>query len=148
MRNQVNISINWLEKLQFSATNDRTDAEFMISVPGADDTGGPSGTGPKHVFLQGLASCTGGAVLFLLGRMKAEMPSKFMVDVAGKLTSEHPMYFETIDITYRVEGNTDAEMIRKAAQMSQDKYCGLTHMLSDMAKITVNIILNGDVVEM
>jgi uncharacterized OsmC-like protein len=41
------------------------------------------GTEPKHVFLQGLVGCTGGAVLFILEKMRAEIPTKFMVDFSG-----------------------------------------------------------------
>ena len=143
MRHNVNISINWTEKLQFTATNDKTDAKVAIAIETPDKSEEIKGTGPKHLFLQGLAGCTGGAIIFLLEKMRAEMPTKFMIDISGKLTTEHPMYFETIDITYHFEGNTDVEMIKKVVKMNEEKYCGLTYMLSDMAKINIEIILNG-----
>ena len=147
MRGNVNIAINWTEKLQFTATNDKTDAKVSIAIETPDKTGEVKGTGPKHVFLQGLAGCTGGAVIFLLEKMRAEMPTKFSIDVSGKLTTDHPMYFETIDINYHFEGNTDVEMIKKVVQMSEEKYCGLTYMLSNMAKINIGITLNGKAIE-
>lgn len=147
MRNNVNISINWTEKLQFTATNDKTDAKVAIAIVTPDEREEIKGTGPKHVFLQGLAGCTGGAIIFLLERMRAEMPTKFMVDVSGKLTTEHPMVFETIDIIYHFEGNTDVETIKKVVKMSEEKYCGLTYMLSKMTELKIGIMLNGKNIE-
>ncbi len=147
MRGNVNISINWTENLQFTATNDKTDAKVAIVIETPDKSEEIKGTGPKHLFLQGLAGCTGGAVLFLLQKMRTEMPSKFMVDVSGKLTTEHPMVFENIDITYRFEGNTDVETIKKAVKMSEEKYCGLTYMLSKVTELKIGILLNDKTIE-
>ena len=75
------------------------------------------------------------------------MPTKFSMDISGKLTTEHPMYFETIDMTFNFEGNTDVKMIKKAVQMSEEQYCGLSYMLRSMAKFNIKILLNGAIVE-
>ena len=147
MRKNINISIDWTEKLQFTATNDKTNATVAIAIETPDNKEEIKGTGPKHVFLQGLAGCTGGAVIFMLERMRAEMPSKFGIDVSGELTADHPMYFDTITIVYHFEGNTDIEMIKKVVKMSEEKYCGLTYMLKDMAKMNIEITVNGKAIE-
>ncbi|MDD4217439.1 MAG: OsmC family protein [Bacteroidales bacterium] len=147
MRENLNVSIDWTEKLQFTATNNKTDAEIIIAVENPDKTAKITGTKPKHVFLQGLAGCSGGAIIFLLQKMRAEMPTKFSMDISGKLTTEHPMYFETIDMTFNFEGNTDVKMIKKAVQMSEEQYCGLSYMLRSMAKFNIKILLNGAIVE-
>jgi uncharacterized OsmC-like protein len=39
-------------------------------------------------------------------------------------------------------------MIKKAVKMSEEKYCGLTYMLSNMAKINFKVLLNNKIVEM
>jgi len=147
MRDPISISINWTENLQFMAKNDKTDVEVVIGPQAAGENEGKNGTGPKHLFLQGLAGCSGGAIIFLLEKMRAEMPSKFTIDVMGKLTSEHPMYFETIDMIYHFDGNTDQKIIKKAVMMSEEKYCGLTYMLGKAAKINISIVLNGKRIE-
>ena len=147
MKDQKNISINWTEKLQFTATNDKSDDEISIVIKGEGQTEAIKGTEPKHVFLQGLAGCSGGAIIFLLQKMRAEMPTAFKMDVSGTLTTDHPMVFETIDMTYHFEGNTDVEMIKKVITMSEEKYCGLTYMLSKVSKINIMITLNGIAIE-
>lgn len=139
----VNISIDWTEKLQFIATNDITDTQVIIEAP--SEEGKPTkGTTSKQLFLQGLASCTAGVVIYLLEKMRAGLPTKFKVDVSGQLTNDHPMFFETINITYTLEGDISDEKIKKVIQMSEEKYCGLTYMLRDVAKFNVRVIYNGN----
>ncbi|MDY0343938.1 MAG: OsmC family protein [Lentimicrobium sp.] len=139
----VNISIDWTEKLQFIATNDLTDTQVIIEAP--SEEGKPTqGTTAKQLFLQGLASCTAGVVIYLLEKMRAGLPEKFKVDISGQLTNDHPMYFETIDVTYTLEGNISEEKIKKVIQMSEEKYCGLTYMLREVAKFNVRVIYNGN----
>ncbi|QFZ55333.1 hypothetical protein FEZ18_11200 [Oceanihabitans sp. IOP_32] len=147
MKDKKNISVKWTEKLQFIATNDRTDAKIDIGIKGEGQKEEIQGTEPKHVFLQGLAGCSAGAIIFLLQKMRAEAPTGFKMDVSGTLTTEHPMVFETIDITYHFEGNTDVEMIKKVITMSEEKYCGLTYMLAQIAKVNIMITLNGKAIK-
>ena len=59
MSNTKNISINWKEKMQFTATNDKSDYEVAIDVPNVEEGGEKKGTTPKHLFLQAIAGCTG-----------------------------------------------------------------------------------------
>jgi putative redox protein len=147
MNDKKNISIEWTDKLQFIATNDKTDAKIDIGIKGEGQKAEIKGTEPKHVFLQGLAGCSAGAIVFLLQKMRAETPTAFKMDVSGTLTTEHPMVFETIDITYHFEGNTDVEMLKKVIQMSEEKYCGLTYMLAKIAIVNIMITQNGKAVK-
>jgi putative redox protein len=148
MREPLNISINWKEKMQFIATNDKTDFEVAIDVPYVEEGGEKKGTTPKYLFLQSIAGCTGQIVVMFLRKMKAEMPSKFSIDITGKLSSEHPMYFENIAITYNLEGNTDVNKLKKVVEMSEKQYCGLTLMVSKMANIDSKLFLNGENIEL
>ncbi|HSH52533.1 MAG TPA: OsmC family protein [Bacteroidales bacterium] len=147
MKNKKNISVEWKENLQFIATNDKTDAQIAIAVKDESQKEALKGTEPKYVFLQGLAGCSAGAIIFLLQKMRVEMPTAFKMDVSGTLTTEHPMFFKTIDITYHFEGNTDIEMLKKVVKMSEEKYCGLTYMLSKVSKINIIITKDGKTIE-
>ncbi len=148
MREPLNISLNWKEKMQFIATNDKTDYEVAIDVPYIEEGGEKKGTTPKHLFLQAIAGCTGQIIVMFLRKMKVEMPSKFKIDIAGKLSSEHPMYFDNIDITYTVEGNTDKNKLVKVIKMSEKQYCGLTYTVAKLGKINTVVILNSENIEM
>lgn len=143
----VTISIDWVEKLKFIGNNDTSDTQVIINAP-ADDSAKKEGTTPKQLFLQGLASCTAGVVIYLLEKMRAELPTKFKVDVSGQLTDEHPIYFKSIEVAYELEGNTNAETIKKVIKMSEEKYCGLTYMLREVTKFNVKLLYNGTTMEL
>ncbi len=147
MNDPFNISVNWKEKVQFTATNNKTDSEVAIDLPESEFGGEKKGTTPKHLFLQGVAGCTAQIVIMFLGKMKAVMPVKFRVDISGKLNSQNPLYFEHIDLTYYVEGNTEVDTLKKVIKMSEEQYCGLTFMVSKLAKINYKLILNGEEIE-
>jgi len=144
MNNNKNISISWKEKMQFTATNDKSDYEVAIDVPNIEEGGEKKGTTPKHLFLQSIAGCTGQIIVMFLRKMKVELPIKFQIDISGRLTTEHPMYFETIDITYIIEGSSDENKLKKVIKMSEEQYCGLSYMVSKLAKVNTVILLNGN----
>ena len=147
MKEPLNISLDWKQKMQFTATNDKSDYEVAIDVPNIAEGGENKGTTPKLLFLQSIAGCTGQIIVMFLRKMKAEMPTKFKIDIAGKLTSEHPMYFENIDIIYHVEGNTDVNKLKKVIKMSEQQYCGLTLMVSKLANINTTVFFNDEKIE-
>lgn len=142
MARLVNISIDWTEKLQFIGTNGITDTQVIIDAP-SEEGKTVKGTSPKQLFLQGLASCTAGVVIYLLEKMRVELPTKFKVDISGQLTDDHPMYFESINIIYFLEGTASEAKIKQVIQMSEEKYCGLTYMLREVTKFNVKVCYNG-----
>ena len=148
MKDPLNISIDWIGKMQFTATNDKSTYKVAIDVPDIEVGGENKGTTPKLLFLQSIAGCTGQIIVMFLKKMKAEMPTKFKIDIKGELSSTHPMYFETIDITYHAEGNTDINKLKKVVKMSEEQYCGLTLMVSKMAKIKSVLVFNDQVIEL
>jgi len=143
MKDPLNISISWKEKLQFVATNDKTDYQVYIDTAEEAVGGQKKGTGSKHLFLQAIAGCSAQVVIMMLQKMKAVMPNKFNVDITGKLTTEHPMIFKTIDFTYKFEGDTKVEQIKKAVKLSEEKYCGLTFTVANLGIVNSNIIVNS-----
>ncbi|HNW82438.1 MAG TPA: OsmC family protein [bacterium] len=124
----------WKQGMDFNGFNDKNDAENFITVPG------PS---PKHLFLQSIAGCTAMDVIFILEKMKVEMPSKFTVSVDADVTETHPKVFTNFLMIYHVEGNIDPEKIKRAVKLSQDTYCGVSTMARKIAPFDVKIELNG-----
>ena len=77
----------------------------------------------------------------ILAKMRVEFDA-FNVNVSGELTEEHPKYFNKIHITYSFKGkDLPLAKIEKAINLSQDRYCGVTAMLKDVAEITHEIII-------
>ena len=101
------------------------------------------GPRPKGLLLSSLAGCTGMDVVALLRNRK--MPyDTFTVEADADLTDEHPKIFSNIRLTFLFTGDAlDAKRIRKAVQLSQERFCGVTAMLEKASTITHTIVLNG-----
>jgi putative redox protein len=87
------------------------------------------GFGPKALLLAGLAGCSGIDVVDILEKMKVDF-SDFTIDVETEQTEEHPKVFKDILITYRMKTDAGNEIkVKKAIDLSLEKYCGVSAML-------------------
>lgn len=99
------------------------------------DSDRKEGPGPKSLLLSGIAGCSGIDILDILEKMRITF-SDFSVDVEADQTEEHPRVFKDIYITYYIR--TDAaneDKVRKAIDLSLDKYCGVSAMLKKNSAI-------------
>lgn len=107
----------------------------------ADEKFGGKNTGPrpKPLLLSSLAGCTGMDVVSLLNKMRVNYQA-FQIEVLGELTAEHPKYYHKIHIKYQFKGSDlPIPSLKKAIDLSQDKYCGVSAMLKKAADITYEI---------
>lgn len=101
-----------------------------------------NGHGPKALLLSGLAGCTGIDVIGILNKMKVDF-SDFSIEVETEQTEEHPKVFKDIQIIYRLKTAAEnLEKVKKAIDLSLDKYCGVSAMLKKNSAIgyTVQIL--------
>jgi putative redox protein len=93
------------------------------------------GISPKALLLSGLAGCTGIDVVDILEKMRVSF-SDLSIEVETEQTDEHPRVFKDIYITYSIR--TDAaneEKVKKAIDLSIEKYCGVSAMLKKNSPI-------------
>jgi putative redox protein len=88
-----------------------------------------TGVSPKSLLLSSLAGCSGIDIVDILEKMRVEF-SDFSIDVETEQTEEHPRVFKDITITYKMKTAAENEdKLRKAAELSLEKYCGVSAML-------------------
>lgn len=93
------------------------------------DGGRQNGFGPKALLLSGLAGCSGIDVVDILEKMRVEF-SDFEIDVEADQTDEHPKVYKDINITFKIKTAVENEdKVRKAIDLSLEKYCGVSAML-------------------
>jgi putative redox protein len=110
----------------------------------ADFQGSDSATRPKELILIGLGGCTGADVASILHKMR-ENVTKFEISINAENAIEHPKVFTKIHITYRFWGNDLKEAnIKKAIDLSQERYCSVTAMLINSVEITHSFEINPD----
>lgn len=93
------------------------------------------GHGPKALLLSGLAGCSGIDVVDILEKMRIVFED-FRIEVETTQTEEHPKVFKDIHITFRMKTDpANEDKVKKAIELSLDKYCGVSAMLKKNSSI-------------
>ena len=112
-----------------------------------DEHGGHNaGPRPKPLLLTALAGCTAMDVISMLRKMRQDVTG-LSVKAEGTLTEEHPKTLDDLQVTYTVTGTVDEGRLRRAVELSEDKYCGVSAMLKAHTTVTSHIVLNGERLE-
>lgn len=137
---EYHIATEWKEGLAFDALID----EFSVRMDSPSAEGMGTGPSPKKLVLAGLLGCTGMDVASLLKKMRVPF-TEFRVEGDAPITAEHPKTFERVHMRYIVTGsNINREKVEKAVQLSQERYCGVSVMLSKHCPIDWEIIVNEE----
>lgn len=127
----------WVDGLKFEgkfSTGHAITMDTSIEQGGTD-----SGPRPVELLLAGLAGCTGMDVIAILKKKRQDVTA-FTVHVQGERRNEQPRSFTKLHVVYEVTGRKiDAEAVRQAVHLSEDKYCSVAAMLRCAAPITREI---------
>lgn len=124
----------WHKDHEFTSSLDHN----TIKIDGARK----NGFGPKALLLAGLGGCSGIDIVDILKKMRVDF-SEFRIEVKAAQTEELPKVYKDIYIAYKVKtGKENEEKVRKAIDMSLEKYCGVSAMLQKNSPIhyTLEII--------
>jgi len=117
----------WKKKEEFKSFQGQNEIEL--------DGNRENGFSPKALLLSSLAACSGIDVVEILAKMRVKF-SDFEIDVETEQTSDHPKVFKDIMIIYRLKSDSvNEEKIKKAIDLSLDKYCGVSAMLKKNSAI-------------
>ena len=123
----------WIKAHEFEAEHEGN----KIQMDGSTE----NGHGPKALLLSALAGCSGIDVVDILTKMRMEF-SDFTIEVEADQTEEHPKVFKDIHIVYKMKTAPENEdKIRKAIDLSLEKYCGVSAMLRKNSRIDYSIMI-------
>ena len=124
---------NWIKDEEFESEHEGN----RIKVDGNKK----NGHGPKALLLSGLAGCSGIDVVEILQKKRVEF-SDFSIEVETEQTTEHPKVFTDITIIFKLRTDAENEQkIRKAIDLSLNKYCGVSAMLKKNSAINYKLEL-------
>lgn len=128
--------ITWKEDMHFESDL----LGHTIKIDADEKFGGKNrGPIPKPLLLVALGGCTGMDVISILNKMRVDYKD-FSVKVSGETTDEHPIVYKSIHIIYEIKGdNLPYSKIKKAVDLSQEQYCGVSAMLKKACEITYEI---------
>ena len=135
------VTTEWIGGMQFESDNPSGKTVIMdTDVEGTDVRFGLS---PKAMMMSSLAGCSGLDIVSVLEKMKV-IDYKLRMEIEGELTDEHPKYYHTVTVDYHFTGHDlNPKKIKKAVDLSVDKYCGVMEMFRQFAEIKTNIHIHN-----
>lgn len=132
-------TINWLSAsgMAFSA---ETGSGHLLTMDGSPDGGGRNlAPRPMETLLAGAGGCTAYDVVLILKRGRHDVRG-CQVKVHAERAETDPKVFTKIHLHFTVTGaNLPQAAVERAVQMSHEKYCSATIMLSKTAEVTTSV---------
>lgn len=135
--------VKWVENSLFVA---QSGSGHSVVLDGPPEAGGQNmGVRPMEMVLLGLGGCTAFDVVDIL-RKKREPVSGCVVEIEAERAESVPKVFTKIHVRYIVTGkNVKEESVKRAVELSAEKYCSVSIMLGKTAAMTHDYqILNQD----
>ncbi len=135
----VAVKVNWIDGMRFVANDDR---EHSIVMDVSREHGGEgSGFGPMQLLLVALGGCTGMDVVEMVRKQRQKLEGLEIV-VSGERVSKHPRFYGKVHVDYTFRGKQLKEKaIKRAIELSQDKYCSVAATLKPKAKVSFSYVI-------
>lgn len=135
--------VKWVQDVMFVG---ESGSGHAVVMDGAPDAGGRNlGFRPMEMLLLGLGGCSAFDVMLILRRGR-ERVTDCVVDIDADRATTDPKVFTNIRLRYVVTGHAlDTAKVERAVQLSEEKYCSASAIISKTAQITHTIeILETD----
>lgn len=130
------VETQWKGQMQFEASIGTSNVLMDAALESGGTDAGPQ---PKKLMLAALTGCTGMDVVSILQKMKVNFDT-FKISVQADVSEEHPKYYTKVHLVYEITGkDIDRAKVEKAVQLSQEKYCGVSHMFRHFSQLTYEI---------
>jgi putative redox protein len=126
--------IKWVENLCFIG---ESDSGHTIVLDGPPEMGGKNlSIRPMEMVLIGLGGCTAIDVITILKKQRQAV-TDCVIEVEAERSDESPKVFTQIHIHYILSGKAlKSEQVKRALDLSTEKYCSVSAMLAKTAKMT------------
>lgn len=133
----MKIKAKWVEGYRFIGSNEAGHGIIMDGSSGDQRLG----TSPMELLLLGLGGCSGIDVVHILQKSR-ENVTDCVVDIEGTRADTEPKVFTDIHMTYTVTGeNLSMDKVKRAVDLSAEKYCSASVMMGKAANITKEIVV-------
>jgi putative redox protein len=134
----MKVEMKWNGKMQFQA---ETPSGHQVTIDAAPDVGGENkGPRPTELLLAATGACSGIDIVSILRKMRLEVES-YEMEISGERAEDHPRRFTNVHIHYRLTGDLPEEKVRRAVDLSRDKYCSVSQSLN--GEVTTSFEING-----
>jgi putative redox protein len=123
-------SIQWIGEETFVATSPSGHAITVDS-----DRTSNKAPGPMELLLLALGACTATDVVSILKKKRQKLESLEVI-CSGERAAEPPKVWVKLEVLYRLRGALDEAAVRRAIELSEQKYCSVSAMLQKTATLT------------
>jgi putative redox protein len=116
------VKLEWLRSRMFLGT-DHLGTSIAIGYDWESDPEGKA-INPSDMMLLAAASCSAYDVVQILEKGKQPLES-LIVDVRAEQSQESPYPFVALHFNYIIRGAVAPDKIKRAMQLSEDKYCSV-----------------------
>jgi len=126
--------VKWVEDATFLGESGSGHAVVMDGPP--DHGGRNLGVRPMEMLLLGLGGCTMFDVMMILTKARQDVRD-CIVEIDAERAEDEPKVFTKIHAHFRVIGKgLKEDRVKRAIELSSEKYCSASIMLGAMAEIT------------
>ncbi len=129
------------DAFHFVGRNDRGNTVHMDTSEA--EGGREQGAGPMQLLLMALGGCSGIDIVSILKKGRQRIDT-FRVDFeAERAKDQVPSPYTRIHAHFTLEGDLEPEKVRRAIELSMEKYCSVAHTLEKTATLTHSYTVNG-----
>jgi len=123
-------SIKWLGDEKFLGTG----ASGHL-VPFDSDRDSNKAPGPMEMVLLALGDCTATDMVTILEKQRQKVESLEVV-CSGERAAEPPRVWTQIEVVFRLRGTVEEAALKRAMDLTAEKYCSVAAMLRKTAEIS------------
>lgn len=123
-------SVKWIGEQKFVATSPSGHAMTIDS-----DRVSNKAPGPMELLLLALGACTATDVVLILEKKRQKLESLEVI-CSGERAPKPPTVWIKLEILYRFGGQLDDAAVKRAIQLSEEKYCSVAAMLRKTAALS------------
>lgn len=130
----VKAKVTYTDGLQFVGS---ANSGHAIVLDGDPEVGGNNtGLRPMELLVIGLGGCAGMDVASILKKKRQNLTG-LEINVSGKKAEDYPQKYTEIEVEFLVKGKgLSEEAVKRAIDLSMDKYCSVKATLEAAAGIT------------
>ena len=129
------------DRFHFLATNSTGNSLHFDTGP--EEGGSGQGVGPMQAVAMALGGCSGIDIVIILKKQRQDLQKFDTIITYDRAEEETPSLFTKLHVHYEFEGELDPDKVRRAVDLSINKYCSVAKILEKTAPITVSWSING-----
>jgi len=122
--------VRWIGEQKFVAISPSGHALAMDS-----DRNSNTGPGPMELLLMALGACTATDIVIVLEKKRQELESLEVI-CSGERATEYPQVWNKLEILFRLRGKLQESSVKRAIELSEEKYCSVAATLKKSAELT------------